>query len=87
MAGWLHGTKIYCQWFNTQMDTSNERFMLGPIIFNIFNNDGGNGTECMLSRFAHHTKLSGPADLVYGYNAIQRNFKDSRSEPMKNSRS
>lgn len=40
-----------------------------------------------LSKFAHHTKLGGPADLVDGYDAIQTNSKDLRSEPMKNSRS
>lgn len=40
-----------------------------------------------LSKVAHHTKLGGPADLVDGYDAIQTNSKDLRSEPMKNSRS
>lgn len=40
--------------------------MLGPIIFYVFTNDAGNGIECMLSKFAHGTKLSGPADLVDG---------------------
>lgn len=36
-----------------------------------------------LSKVAHHTKLGGPADLVDGYDAIQTNSKDLRSEPMK----
>lgn len=61
MSVCLHWTKIYFQWFSAQMDTSNKqcssRVHVGTNKFNFFTDDAGNGTECLLSKFAHHTKL------------------------------
>lgn len=41
--------------------------ILGSVLFNIFDNDIGNGSEC--SNFADHTRVSGAVDLLEGRDA------------------
>ena len=46
--------------------------VLGLILFNFFINYVGSGIECTLSKFADDTKLNGAADLLEGWDTIQR---------------
>lgn len=46
--------------------------ILGPVRFDIFINDLGDGTEHSFSKFVVHIKLGGVAGTLNGHAAIQR---------------
>ena len=46
----------------------------GPELFNIFVGDMDSGIECTLSSFADNTKLCGVVDMLWGRDAIRRDF-------------
>jgi len=69
-------SKAYIQWLIVQvepiMSVVLQASVLGLILFNFFINYVGSGIECTLSKFADDTKLNGAADLLEGWDAIQR---------------
>ncbi|GAB0192608.1 cAMP-dependent protein kinase inhibitor alpha [Grus japonensis] len=48
--------------------------LLGPILFNVFLIDVDSGIECILSKFADTTKLSGAVDLLERRLAFHRDL-------------
>lgn len=48
------------QWHKVQQLCGNlQGLTQGPMMFNVFINNLGDGTECILSKFAQNTKLGG----------------------------
>ena len=48
--------------------------VLGPVLFSIFISGISDGIECILSKFADGTKLSGVVDTMEERNVIQRDL-------------
>ena len=80
LVGWLHSDGC-SQWFDVQVETGDEwrssRISAGLVLFNIFsiscNMD--REIECILSKFADKTKLSGAVNTLEGRDAIQRDLE------------
>lgn len=65
------GTKS--SWRLVTRDVS-QRSELGPVLFNIFITDLGDGAECILTKFDDDTKQGGVAGMPVDHAAIQKDL-------------
>ena len=56
------------------MSSVSQWSVLGPILFNIFINDIDDGVECIRSKFADDTKLSGVVEPAERRDPFQRDL-------------
>ena len=59
-------------------------FAQGSILFNIFLDYMGDGTECIITKFVNGTKLGGKVDKSEGRAAIQRDLNRLENWARKN---